>query len=630
MKFSTAEETLGYETQQEQSNTDRRFLVSGSRDVLVDAQKKVKTRGGYMRLGAANTALTEIRNAWTWNTSTGIKLPQRFYDDELEVYLGTVDTYSINAWTRVKSGWSTTEKLRSCIRHGGNGGIYDVTEKIDLQIMVNGSDKLYEWNGAIAVVSSIEATTVTKQGTTTFAANRFYTTRNKTFVCVRTGTEYTYTGGETTTTLTGITDTAGLQANDILIQKVIETDNKPADGRINHTVYNFENHLILGSEDDSLIYVSQGDDYGDFTLSTPRVAGEGALLTLDNPTRAISALGKVLLVFAGQSSVFRSEMESLTVGTTLTETLKIKRLDTGIGQGALNQESVVEIGDSLAYLTNEVALRIIESPENLTGITPKTFSNSIKPDFDAEDWLNGADPSAFGMWYKNILLFSAPQGSHTYMLNFVQDADGKLFRFWNPPQTLPVGAISLIDLDDGKGVQLYGHSNSVPETYRLFAGTSDGQYEGMEAEEKLPIYAKAIFAYNNYKNRTALKNFDEYYVDGEITPNTTDLLMTLKYDFGGVTQVIEQTIDGSNNSILKGFVDSNSLAQQSLALNPLGGLLNPPANAKNFSNIFEIAKEDFYELQTSFETNEVDRYWAIISHGANTVLSNRRPINIKN
>jgi len=221
----------------------------------------------------------------------------------------------------------------------------------------------------------------------------------------------------------------------------------------------------------------------------------------------------------------------------------------------------------VAYISNEPALRIIENPEDLTGINPKTFSNPIQPDFDAEDW-----DKVFGIWYKNILIYSTPDASHTYMLNFVQDADGKLFRFWNPPQILPVGAMSLIDLDDGKGIQLYGHSNSVPESYLLFDGASDGQYADMDVANKLPISAKAVFAYNNYKDRTNLKNFDEYYVEGEITPNSS-IKMTLDYDYNGVTQTIERDINGDDEEILEGTIDFNSLAQQSLAVNPLGGFL---------------------------------------------------------
>jgi len=631
-KFILTEEVAGYVTNEEASNTSPKLLVAGSQNVFVDAQKKVKTRSGYTRLGVANTALTHCRNAWTWmcsrkyeanNATTTQTLAQRFYDDELEVYLNVVDGYSIKAWTRVASGWSTTKRMRST-------SWYDATEKKDIQLMVVGDDKMYEWGGGVAVVDSVPgSTSVKKKGTNTFAQNNFYSTRNMTFICVRTGTEYTYTGGVTTTTLTGIADTAGLAANDILIQKVITTDNKPEDAYINDFIHTFNNQIVIGSETDGRVFISKDDDYDDFTEASPRVTGDGETITTDKTTKGLATLGEYLLIFSGTSTVHRVNFVQEAVGDVLTERTVIKRLDTGVNQGLLCQESIVPIGNALAFLTNEVACRIIENPEDLTGINPKTFSNPIKPDFDAEDWWDsGNNPDAFGIWYKNMLIYSVPQASHVYMLNFVEDADGAIKRFWNPPQILPVGPMSLIDLDDGKGSQLYGHSNAVPETYLLFDGASDGQYSDMAVEDKLPIATKAVFAYNNYGKRGVLKNFDTYYCEGEVVANT-DITMTLDYDYDGVTQSIEKTIEGDNEEILEGSIGFNSLAQQSLAVNPLGGLLNPPTDARRFRVEYEIAKEDFFELRVTFESDGVDNYWAVISHGGNTQLSNRKATNIK-
>lgn len=621
MNFSLAEECLGYVTSKNDSNSDFRLLVGGSKNVLIDYQKKVKSRAGYSRLGVADTTIARVRNAWTWGTSTGQERSMRFYDDELEVYLEDVDGQTVDAWKRVKNSWSTTELLRSCIQKGGNGGWYDSTEKIDLCLMVIADANIYEWSGGVAVVSSVTANTITKKGTTTFAQNRFYTSRDKTLINVRTGTEFTYTGGETTLTLTGVAGSPiadGMVVGDILVQKIKTRSNLPAASRTNHFIYNFENQIIIGSEDDNLILACQNTDLTDWTPSSPRVSGEGFTLTLDNPCRGITSLGKTLLMGAGKSAIFKLKLEQVAVGATLAESAQIQKLDVGVNQGFLNQESIVPVGNSIFYLTNEVSLRMIDSPENLVGINPKTLSNPIKPDFDAEDWDN-----AFGMWYKNSLYYSAPDKSHLYMLNFVEDADGKLFRFWNPPQVLPVGAMTLITIDSVE--QLYGHSNGSPETYLLFDGSSDLASD----DSKLPIECRAVFAYNNYKNKGKLKTFDEYYVEGEITPATTELDVILRYDYDGETQEITKTIDGSNLDILEGQVGFNSLAQQSLAVNPLGGLLNPPSDARKFRCIFEIAKEDFFELQTEFYTNDIDKYWAILTHGANAELSKRKPINVK-
>lgn len=726
--FFLAEETLGYVTAPDPSNIDKRLLVAGSQNTLIDYQKKVRMRAGYTRLGAENTALTNIRNAWTWKNSKGDQLAQRFYDDELEVYLGTVDDYPINAWTRVKDSWSASEMLRSCIQKDGSGGWYDSSEKMDLQIMVNGDANLYEWNGAVAVASVISSLviteagdagnmmsswsfsnlnatnsnagilywelstaggtthtvniykdsaglnlvasgtivgdgtctltaqngsglsgsvvvvygghddntisantltcsyTLTKRGTNTFAQNRFYTTRNKSFVNIRTGAVYSYSGGESTTSLTGVipaTGTIDILDNDILIQSVVTQTNKPASSRTNHFIGSLNNQIAIGSEDDNLCYISKDTDYTNFAFNgTTRVPGEGVVLTLDNPVRAIAILNAKFAIFAGLSSVYQPSYSQITVSTTLYETVKVEKTELGVNQGPLNQEVVVPVGNALAYLSNEVALRIITNPSNLIGFNTRSFSNPIKPDFDAENWAN-----AFGFWYKNILFYTAPANSKMYMLNFIEDADGVLRRFWNPPQIFPVGALSVID--SGDGPLLHGHSNIQPESYLLFDGQSDGLYSDIDAENKLAIHAIAAFAYNNFGDRARLKNFDEYYVEGEITPSTIDLKLTLNYEFGGAAQVLEKTIDGSDDTILEGTSGINSLGQASTPVQPLGGLLNSPDDAMKFRTKFEIAKEDFHEIQEVFETNAADRFWSIISRGMNVQLSPRKDINIK-
>lgn len=605
--FKLTTEYLEYNTAADLTKVDERSLVAGSKNVLINRNKKVQTRGGYSRLGVANAALTPIRNAWTWHTSRGNDLPLRFGDDELEVYLGTVDTVAINAWTRVANGWSTTETMRAATW-------FDATENEDVFLMVIGDDNIYEWNGAVAVVDSITGTTITKKGTTTFAQNRFYTTGNKTVVCVRTGTEYTYTGGEGTTTLTGISDTTGLITGDILVQKIVTEDDEPASGRTNHTIFCFNNQIFLGSEDDEECHISQNDDYADFAFSSPRVAGEGGLFTLTDSVRGFGNLSDTLVIFCGTSSAFKAIYNQITVNTTLAETLTALPLKVGVDQGLLNAECVTPVGDYLAYLSNEPALRLFETIDQFNTPQLRSLSNPIKPDFDAETFTN-----ACLTWHGNALYLSAPTNQNLYILEFVEDADGQLRRYWQPPQTLPVRAFSVISGD------LHGHSSAVFETYKLFDGNSDINSD----DEKLPIHCVAAFAYRDFKNRGNLKTFDEYFVEGEISPNTDDLLMTLLYDFGGATASQERTIDGTDEDILEETLENTSLGQQPLGTAPLGGANSAPDNTAKFNVIFEIAREDFRELQAKFETNGEDRYWSIQAQGPNVTISPRQNIRIK-
>lgn len=607
IKYQTINKFTEYNTSYNQDNAPETILVTGSKNCLIDGRNgKIRSRSGYTRLGASNTADTPVRNGRTWNTSNGTHLPIRFYDDEWEVYLGTVDGTSINAWTRFTSGRSTTAIPRFDFW-------YDSTEGIDLAVFVEGTADLIEWNGAVAVVSSANsgAQTVTKAGSNTFSQNRFYTSRNKTFICLRTGTEYNYTGGEGTTTLTTVTTSGSfdLIAGDILMQKIVTRSNAVSSTRKNHNIFTFENQIFLGSDLDEAVYISKNTSYYDFSYSAPRVSGEGGLLTLTDPVRGFGTIGKEAVVFCGTSSAFRVIYTQITVGTTLTESITALPLKIGVNQGLYNQETLVQVGNSIIYLSNEPAVRQIETVAGADEPQLKALSNPIKPDFDAEDFTN-----ACATWYKNSYFLSAPVSNHIYILEFIEDADSKLKRFWQAPQVLPVRSFSIIE------DWIHGHSNAVPETYKLFYGLSDTASD----DSKLPIDWEMRFAYRFFGDRANLKSFDEFYVEGEISNNTNDCLLTINYDFGGSTQTIEKTIDGSDEDILEEEVGFASLAQQSLGTDSLGSLLNPPTDARKFRVIFEIAKEDFHEMQAVISCNEADRYVGILSMGPNATMSPRR------
>jgi len=611
-KYELRDKITGYVTNEDNTSEDAEtHLTTGSQNVLIDPRfGRFGSRGGYSRLGAENTSLTPVRQALTWNTSTGTELPLRWYDDELEVYLGTVDGVDVDAWTRVASGLSTTAIPRATTW-------WDTAENLDKLLWVEGTDNILEWSGMVTTIASATTNTITKNGTDTWAEARA-TTAGTTQVTIN-GTVYTYTGGESTTTLTGVTpDPSSEAADSVAIQTHVANDNQPTADRLNNYIFEHENQIWVGSDSDSEILVSKNTSFTDYTFSSPRLSGEGALLALDGPTKGFGVLSRIPVVFSGNHSIFTAEFFQLDVGGTLTETLKVKKLKTGVNQGAFNQESIVPIGDSLVYLTNEPTLRMLETVDIADQPQLKSLSNPIKPDFDAETWTN-----AFGMWHRNRYLLSSPTNSKLYILEFQEDANGKLRRFWQPPQILPVRAMSII------GGALYIHSNGVPETYLPFNGLSDGVYDGIDPNDKLPINAIAVVAYRTFGERALLKNFDEFYVEGNISASTPDLDLTLAYDFEGAGQELVKTIDGTNQSIILESLVATSLGQQPLGTQPLGGSVQEPPSLARFRVIFEIPKEDFHEIRETYSTNEVDRAWEILSAGGNIKLSPRKDIAIK-
>lgn len=698
-RFTTIDQCTGYQTATDPTNTPATALVAGSQNVLIDQQRKVKSRAGYTLFGIANPALTPVKvQAPTWNSSSGVDFPMRPYSTVLEAYLGTVDGVDIDAYKQIMSGLSATAPLRFTTW-------YDSTEIQDVLLFVQGDANIYDWSGGVAIaassttsigiiqtlnatptaggsgylvgdiltitsgggnatatvltlggsgavgtvsilargtgystgtgqgtsggtgtgatlnVTAVATGSITKAGSNTFGQNRFYTSRNLNVVNIRTGTVYPYTAGADGLTIIGTGASTDIVAGDILVQQVATQSNTPVSTNSNDTIACFNNQIYIGSDDNNVGYVSKNTSYYDFSYSSPRVTGEGGILTLDAPIKGFGAVGNNIVAFAGRSSMFAASFQQITVGSTLTETIAVKKLNTGVDQSAQSQEVIVPIGNELAYLSFEPALRIIKNPSDIEGIDPQTYSNPIKPDFDGIDWTEAAM-----LWYKNALHLSARAISRLYILEYTQDADGTTTRFWQPPQIMPLGALSIIT------DALYGHSNAVPETYKLFDGGADRDYEGIDPIDRVAFKARALFALSDqyfiptkmrvFANRSTLKNFDQYYSEGEISAGTK-IALRLLYDFGGSTQIIQKIIDGEDIGIVQEDINLSSLGQSSFGTEPLGGSSVEPSNKLRYKVVFDVPKEDYYQIQEEYTTEAVDAYFAVIARGVNAQLSSR-------
>jgi len=603
-KFITNEKFPGFRTKPDKTNTSVGVLVSPSQNILINDAEKIEVRKGYSLQSAADTSGNPIESSYDWLTSGFASAEKtwnlRAYSDELEVYLGTIDGVAINAWTRVADGWSAVDFIFD--------SWWSTTETLDKLLFVNGDANIYEWGGGVCIADSVTSNTITKKGTTTWAENRFYTAANQTIVNLTTGNEHTYTGGEGTTTLTGLNNTTGISDGDILVQKVATNSNKPASGYKNDFIKVNLNQLWVGSNSNKEVFVSKDDDFTDFSFSSPRIPGDGALLTLEGIGRAFAVFGEATVVFAGKDLIYKSEFQQLDVSGTLTETLNIKRIKTTANMAAQSQRVVTEIGDAVAFLTFEPELRFLTEIEEIASPQIRTLSDQIRPTFVAADFTN-----ADMQFNQNRLYLSEPANSKAYILEFREDVNGNLIRFWQPPQILPVRQWSLIDN------VLHGHSNSNAETFKLFDGTDDNG---------LPFSAVAAFSYNNYGDRVNFKTFSRWFLEGYISRNTT-MDVTFNYDYEGSREQRVILVKATDNAII--FENPNGggiLGQLTLGGGTLGGGDDDSSDTPKFAAIIPMAPLDFRELQVIYKIDEVDERFELLSDGGNIQPSRSKQIPI--
>lgn len=587
--FKVVSKFLGYVTKPDATNTDGRYLVSGSKNVLVNDAEKVATREGYTRDGAADSTIAPIDSSFEWLTNSASELALRAGNALLQVRIN-------GAWETLKDTLTSTNLVFTTW--------WDNARKFDILVWVDGTATQWYWTGAVATLSAItDATHITANeqiGAARFSSAGVIRIKDSGGVW----RQATYTSAATnvftvTTDLTAFT----FDANAIVMEEPKSNATTPAANFLADFVFTSNNHLVVGSTGSRLVYVSQNDSISDFTFSSPRVAGEGELLTLDNYAVGGADINGTIFLTAGKDDWYKVVFEQITVGSTLTETSSVKKLKTASGQAALSHDHITTVGDSIAFVSNEPALRLLGPQQNYPDVQMKSLSNPIKPDFDAADFTGGNTKS-----HKNRIYVTAPTDGTLFINEISEDENGHERRFWQPPQTLPVQRTAVI------GGELYGHSNAVQETYKLFDGTSDNGNN---------IEAVAKFAYQTFGEREAYKVFSKYFSEGYIASNTS-LTLRLNYDYGGATLQVDKTVVGTDSALLALPQASNALGDNPMGDVPIG-TETESIDFPKFRVIHSVANKDFFELQAIYSSNDVDQRWQILAHGPNAIISKNSP-----
>lgn len=606
-KFQLTIGALGYRTRSDVTVTSPKYLVSGSQNVLINESTdedgdKVESRAGYELFGASSMLTNKVKSEFRWRTKAGNTIILRFLDTGSST--GTLQYYSeqSDAWEDVITGLNGDYPCRFTTVHNG-------TELIREMLFVNHSAIMYSWTGALGTVASISATEVVINeviGTAGFLTAGTRTLRIKDSGGTWRETVYTAQSGSTFTVSTDLTAYA-FDANAIMTQAVRQNANTPASGFINDTIITLQNHVYVGSHSSSVVYMSKSTSYTDFSFSSPRLPTEGWQFTLDdfNVGFSINIGGnglESLVIFAENDWLYRVESEQGTT-TVVIETMKVKPIIVSSGQGAVSQELIAKMGNSIVFINKYNELLEVGQFENFSTIAQSPISDPIRPDFIAANFTGGSI-----RFLRNNLYVTAPVSTKMFILSFRETSSG-VRSFWQPPQTIPVGQLSDYNGD------LIGHSYSVQESYTLFSGTNDnGQ----------PINCKAHFAYQNNGAREKFKNFNKYYTEMYVS-EITEVIHTIIFEYLGAKTLKQFSYKGTDTDHIFDPNPSASLGVNALGTSPLGGYINEISNFKKYRRIKPVAPMDYHEFQVRYEMETLDGRFQLVAHGANAQISANAP-----
>ena len=595
---------IGYRNREDKTALPPGTLIVGSQNVLVDVTGRINITKGYTLDGDASVVEAPILSSFDWQTHVGTTR-------HLRAGFLTSSNGKLQYRYESSTGVITWRDLMTSLT-SVNFNFTDYWDSTTFQaylLFVNGTSNIYEWSGGITEISSVGTNTLTKQGATTWAEIGFYNTGTRKVTI--SGIDYTYTGGESTTTLTGVTPDPALAvvpivSGDIAHQTVRTTANSAMTDIpstfTNSLIANLRNQIYIGSLVSNQAYVSKVNDYKVYTFTSPvRIVGEGAIITFDATPTAFIPQEEAMYISAGKDQWYQTKF---TLSSDLTkEEFTVNRLKTSELQGTQSQALTSKIQNSVVYVSNEPILNTLGRVDNVVS-TPQIndISFPIVNDFNSYNFTNG---SVF--YHKKFIYVAVPEEGLVRIYNMSntvnnsQSITSSTNFYWEAPLVIPISRFSSID------GELYGHSYLTSETYKMFNGYN---FNGG------PIPAVAKFAYMNQDLPGESKSFNEFFIEGYISANTT-LNLGIDYDLDGYAGSKAFEISGSDTSIVQVVIPPASLGKKSLGKSSLGGSEDINLLPPKFRVIKTTTRTPFYEYSPSFSSSSIDYNWSILRFGSN-------------
>jgi hypothetical protein len=613
--------TRGYRSREEPSTLKPDVMIPGSQNVVTTVRHTVATRAGYSLDGQASSHDYPVTSSYDWDRHTGDERNVRANSNGLLQYrlVGfgggvTVSGHSVADgeayWVDLATGFGPLVSYSP---------FWEATNELkQLLLFVDGTSNVFMWSGGVARVKATTVSTI--QATfpvgTTWASSGFLSSATYARQVVINGNTYAYTGGEGTDTLTGVTpDPSGEAIGSIAHQKVVTTANSAITALSasfkNSIITVMRNQVYVSGQNSNQVYVSKASTFLDFGFTpTARLVGEGALLTFDGVPTAMYQHGETLQVSAGKKWWYEVKFELSSDNAKEAMTIAPRKASGLIA--SISQKATTKLKNQIAFLS-------FEKQVNRYGIKANYYADPQTDDLSASivNDLSASDTTGASLiQWRKFLFVALPVEGLVYIYNMTADQTEGLSddasHYWEAPQVLPISCFSII------GGEIYGHSLSRTETYRLFTGNTDNG---------APISAKAVFAYNAYGDRTQTKSSNELFIEGYKTQSTR-LTPSFCRGIGSASTSLDalSVLPDRNITVVD---DDSSVGKSPLGKTPVGGSLAMASVKPKFRAILTYARVPFFEESVAFESNGEAQEWEIVSFGTNATLTTEGQNSIK-
>lgn len=510
---------IGYIEGEDLNKIPQGYLAYPSKNVLL-YKGKAYTRPGLKNDGNDPiVGSTGIHSEFSWRDAKSGNQYIRCYGQNMQVRLRS-------KWVTIFSSYqSAVERVRFATWVDTTGTI--IKKRL---YMVDGSDDIYEWSGAVATVASISGQDVTIAGSSTLLQLGFDPGNStpQAVMIVRfdangavVGTEtlnHDDTCADTVLHLTS-TPTNAPSAGDIIVSVPITYASTLA-GITKDEIYTYKNHLFVASLTSARVYYSHSVTKMEFTIPGSKTAATADLLDLDGNVTAMISRKNVLWI-STEDDWFKITMRD--AANSAGYWTDVEKLEQTERTGALpfavaNHKGDIVFMGSDKRLQRIVTLDIIEQDD----------LQLMSDDVDA--LLQRLNMTGLRVYYHERYVFIlCPADSTMLMLDMVGFPRQKIGPFWQPPQTMAASCLSIIE-----GVR-YVHSSVRAETMQLFEGRED---------IGTPIESVFSFGYYAGDDEYRLQQFNMLGISGRMT-ETTKATADWYYETDGERATSQTIIDGA-------------------------------------------------------------------------------------
>jgi hypothetical protein len=582
----------GYIEGRDVTKVPMNYLTYPTKNVII-FKETAFTRPGIENDGNPHTS-TEKRviGEYVWKDALGGEKALRALKG------GDIQVKYLGVWIKIGAVDANATHVRFATWIDSSGAI--IKKRL---FFVDGTDSVYEWNGALGVIASANAgaQTITVGGSGTLERMGFDpgTTTAQPVQVIRFTSPGVIAGTDAYTTDSAmdtlVVHTVGAISNvpaadDIVVGSVVEHTDVLA-GINKDDVYTYKNRLALASLDSIRVYFSDVEAKLDYTV--PAVADRVAISPFfvdlaGNYTAMISRFNQS----SQETILWISDVDGWTKVTALVDQdsfgnwVKSDRVSETERIGAL-PFCVADYKGDIIFFAQDRTVQRVQSIDVLGRDQLQLISD------DVQGFLERVDVTDARIYYlSRYVLIVLPANSLIAMLDMIEE-------HWLPPQTIGASCLSVIE-----GVQ-YGHSNARDETFYLFKGRND-----------LGADIESIFASPYYQgdgrsaNTFRPKAHTLIGVSGRTTESAKTTVKQL-YNADGYQATDHFVMDGSKMT-LHSVPNDYSWGSQVWGIAPLGG---PDEGSNPVKRFFAFSTYDavsWLEWAVMFTVNGADQEFHLL------------------